>query len=96
MSSDFQPDMFRKIMRYHLEHEHNPDKYPAWRNTWEWSEFMKFLHDWISAFFTDNDCVLGRFVLFLLNNPILAFLIGFGFTFFAFNVVRSALRTSRM
>lgn len=87
--------MWRKIMRYSLEHHNNPDKYPEWRDTWEWSEFMTYLKSWISAFFTDNDSILGKFTLFLLNNPMLAFLLGVGFAFGGFNLVRSALKTAR-
>lgn len=93
--SEFQPEMWRKIMRYHLEHQRNPDKYPEWRNTWEWTEFMGFLKSWISAFFSGDDSILGNFVLFLLNNPMLAFIIGVGFAYFSFNCVRSALKTAR-
>lgn len=93
---EFQPEMWRKIMRYYTEHERNPDKYPKWRNTWEWSEFMSYLKSWISAFFSDKDSILGSFVLFLLNNPMLAFLLGCGFAFGAFNVVRASLKTARM
>lgn len=82
-------------MRYSLEHHNNPDKYPAWRTPWEWSEFMENLRAWIAAFFTDNDSILGDFVLFILDNPMLAFLLGVGFAFGAFNLVRSALKTAR-
>lgn len=93
---EFQPEMWRKIMRYYTEHQNNPDKYPVWRNTWEWSEFMSFLKSWIAAFFTDNDSILGKMVLFFLNNPMLAFILGVGFAFFSFNLVRSAFKTARV
>lgn len=93
---EFQPDMWRKIMRYYTEHQRNPDKYPEWRNTWEWSEFMTFLKSWINGFFGDKDSILGSFVLFLLNNPMLAFLLGCGFTFLAFNVVRSGIKSASL
>lgn len=95
MTQGFQPDMWRKIFRYTQDHQRDPDKYPAWRDTWEWTEFMGYLKSWISAFFTDNDSILGKFVLFVLNNPMLAFLLGVGFAFGAFNLVRSAFKTAR-
>lgn len=94
--SDFQPDMWRKIMRYSLEHQQDPDKYPAWRDTWEWSEFMSFLKSWISAFFSDSDSICGKLFLFFMNNPMLAFFFGVGFAFGAFNLLRSAFKTARL
>ena len=88
--------MWRKILKYSMLHQNNPDKYPAWRTPWEWSEFMSFLKSWISAFFTDNDCIFGRLVLWFLDNPMLAFLLGCGFAFCSFNIVRSALKATRL
>lgn len=87
---------WEKIMRYYTEHQHNPDKYPEWRNTHEWSAFVKYLRAFISAFFTDKDSILGKMFLFFLDNPILNFILGVAFAFFAFNLVRSALRTARV
>ena len=93
---EWQPDMWRKIMRYYTDHQRNPDKYPEWRNTWEWSDFMEYLRSWISAFFSDKDSILGKLFLFFVNNPMLTFLIGIGFAFFSFNLVRSALKTAHL
>lgn len=83
-------------MKYTLLHENNPDKYPAWREPYEWTEFLSNLKSLMAAFFTDSDSILGKLGLFFLDNPIIAFLLGCGFAFCAFNVVRSALKTSRM
>lgn len=88
--------MWRKIMKYSQLHANNPDKYPAWREPYEWSGFLSDLKSLIAAFFTDSDSILGKLGLFFLDNPMLAFLLGFGFAFCAFNVVRSALKISRM
>lgn len=84
-----------KIMRYALEHNRDPDKYPFWHTPVEWSHFKEDLSSWISAFFTDSDSILGKFFLFLVNNPILVFLLGVGFAFGAFNILRSVFKTAR-
>lgn len=91
-NTSFPPDMWRKIMRYHLEHEKNPDKYPEWRNTWEWSEFMQFLKDWITAWFGGDDSIGGQFILFWLNNPILCFIIAVAFVGFAYRLISYTLK----
>lgn len=88
--------MWRKIMKYSQLHANNPDKYPEWREPYEWSGFLGDLRSLMAAFFTDNDSILGKLGLFFLDNPMLAFLLGCGFAFCAFNVVRSALKTSRL
>lgn len=88
--------MWRKIMKYSQLHANNPDKYPEWRTPYEFSEFLSDLKAMIAAFFIDSDSVLGKLGLFFLDNPLLAFLLGCGFAFCAFNVVRSALKTSHL
>ena len=94
--TDLPSSMWNKIMRYYTEHQRDPDKYPAWRTTGEWAEFMEYLKTWISAFYTDNDSILGHFFYFLVNNPLPAFLLGLAFTYFGFNLLRSALRVARL
>ena len=86
--------MWGKIMRYYHLHQVNPDRYPEWRNTFEWSEFTNGLKEWMSAFFTDSDSVFNLIFLFFLNNPALVYLISFGCAFGAFSLLKRAFHIS--
>lgn len=88
--------MWRKIMRYYTEHQHNPDKYPEWRNTIEWSEFMDGLKAWINGIFVGDDSILGNVFLFFLNNPCLAFLLYCGMAFGAVALLHRSFRASHI
>lgn len=88
--------MWNKFMRYAHLHQVNPNKYPSGRVPVEFSEFMADLKDLMRGFFTDSDSILGSMFVFFLDNPVLFFLLSFGFAFGAFSLIRNALRVSSL
>lgn len=87
--------MFRKFFDYAYRHNLNPDKYPAGRVPVEFSDFKANLLELMAGFF-GTDGILYRLFVFFFDNPILVFLLGFGFALGAFNLIRYSIKISRM
>ena len=87
--------MWGKILRYYQDHQRDSERYPSWRNTWEWSEFMEFIHEAAKGVF-GNGGILGQMFTFFLNQPSLDFLLSAACAFGAFSVLRHAFRISHI
>lgn len=87
--------MWSKILRYYGDHIRDPDSYPEWRNTWQWSEFMNFLHEFMDAIFGKNG-IFNQVFVFFLNQPVLDFLLCFACAFGAFSLIKRAIKASRV
>lgn len=59
-------------------------------------EQLKFFKEFMKAFFTDSDCIVGKMFSFFLNNYLLTFLLGFGFAYGAFSLLSFAFKASKI